>query len=259
MKRNDVSEDLEQLGAEVEAELAADYSDATERASHSGRFVMMANFLRALFLPYAEGFAEFRAIGSGPAQTAFLDINDVCADGDKNALKQAYRWCVERNDGGQGIYVGVLPRVRHSGTEEDVSRAAWFWTDVDYKIGGEQAAYDAVFSGECEADIVVCSGNGLHAYYHIDDCNYVIETEEQRARFKRMVSQFQQSVLPGMDPVKDVARILRLPGFYNTKEPDSPKYVDLLRMPSEAFWNGENWSVGSRDSDVSQQRKTERT
>ena len=243
-----MTEDLEQLGAEIDAELA-ECGDAVERASHSGRFVIMASFLRALFWPYESGFVEFRAIGNdraeGRPETKFLPIADLYEGGDKGALKQAYRECLNANEAGYGVYMGVLPRAVQRGREVDVTRAGWFWTDVDFKIAGEDAAYDAVFKGENEPDLVVCSGNGLHAYYHIDDCNYLLDTKEQRTRFKVMLSRFQQSVQPGMDPVKDVARILRLPGFYNTKQKDDPKFVSVLRTPPQAFWDGDNWSVRS--------------
>src|SRR5690349_22462869 len=68
------------------------------------------------------------------------------------------------------IYFGVNARVGRDGTKEGVRWVRAYHADVDYKwFGTRQDALDAVVGYELEPSLVVETGNGLHAYWLLDE------------------------------------------------------------------------------------------
>lgn len=108
--------------------------------------------------------------------------------------------------------------------------------DVDVKAGvethygtlDEARAAIAVFEEAfLPASAVVCSGNGLHAYWSFD-CDVPSEQwEELAARFKALVKRF--GVLADPACTADAARVLRVPGTRNHKDPRQPRPVLIER------------------------------
>lgn len=128
---------------------------------------------------------------------------------------------VVRQEGSQAdVFFGVLPRNTEG---EPVGPVRYLWADLDDKLGGRGAVISAALP---TADIIVDSGNGLHAYWRLTEPMEF--TTETKPIFQRCLSAFQQKIMPGCDNTSDPARILRVPGTNNFKDPESPKEVRLI-------------------------------
>lgn len=224
--------ELETLALAADAEtLAAVGQEYLDRLYRINEFWAMQAFLRCLFAPYREGFVEMRAI---KAQTRpgrrFFPIGDIWAD--KTAMKETFRWATGYQNTGHAIYCGVLPRARQAGTKADIVTGHWIWADVDFKLEDSTVAIRRVMNATITPDMVVLSGNGLHAYWLVPQGFNLSDTEEVRT-FEKSLKRFQQIAQPGSDPVQDISRVLRLPGFKNLKNKENPRPVTLARVPQE--------------------------
>ena len=125
----------------------------------------------------------------------------------------------ELNQDGQNIYVGINPRSRKGGKAEDVKRFRTFFVDWDgVSLEYIQHAYDA--AGVADPTLVVASGHGYHAYWRLDED--AVSVKEMDAS---TWSAYQRGLIAALnsDPaIKDPSRIMRLPGFLNTKSDEQP-------------------------------------
>ncbi len=119
---------------------------------------------------------------------------------------------------GFGIYFGVCPREEKKGTSDTVRTAPALWADVDAKrFDGDKPSALAVLKrlpAELQPSIIVDSGHGYHFYWLLT-CPVSFD-----ATFSATLKGLQQTL--DSDPVFDAARILRLPGFENRKDPAEP-------------------------------------
>lgn len=228
----DLANALEQWQDE---EFGAAFIDKTLRIN---RYQMMCDYLRILFAPYqGHGYAELRAICQGQKPCRYwITVADLFhPEKSSGVLKNAYRWAHERQLQGYDIYCGVLPRGRQAGTRKDVYRACMTWVDIDFKVGGQESAFHAI--EVVEPEMVVLSGNGIHAYYQLKD---VLELTVPNVKaFESSLHKMQQKIQPGSDSTQDISRVLRLPGTFNLKDKKNPRPVLLARVPrsSGAFTN----------------------
>jgi len=127
-------------------------------------------------------------------------------------LSEAVRDLIHENRQGQHIYVGANPRRVWGGTRsKDVACARCLFADFD--------GIDPYTARDrwCDADmptptLVIASGHGVHAYWRLAEpiTDVALWTRCQ----KRLIA------LLGSDrAIHDPARIMRLPGFLNHKEP----------------------------------------
>lgn len=128
---------------------------------------------------------------------------------------------IRQQEGSQAdVFFGVLPR---GSGGEPVGPIRYLWADLDDKLGGRGAVISAALP---TADIIVDSGNGLHAYWRLTEPMEF--TTEMKSIFQRCLGAFQQKIMPGCDNTSDPARILRVPGTKNYKDPENPKEVRLI-------------------------------
>jgi hypothetical protein len=90
--------------------------------------------------------------------------------------------------------------------------------------------------------IVVFTGNGIHAWWLLKE-PFVFDTQEERKDAMRLLARFHamlaaRSAARGWvyDKLSDLARILRVPGTKNMKDPERPKDVAVLSH-EERFYN----------------------
>lgn len=167
-----------------------------------------ARFLRDLFCPYDAGYIELRAWRVEGKQKSPIQEFFPVAD-----YERAADCAIRRSDAGEDVYFGVLPRdTTRNGKKENVSRAAWFWLDVDFKTT-PQADAEAAMADDAP-DVVVHSGGGLHCYWRLT--NVLDLDAATKRRFEASVARKIRSV--GGDPsAKDASRVLRVPGTNNYK------------------------------------------
>ncbi len=138
------------------------------------------------------------------------------------------------------VYFGVLPRQGRSGTQSDVSFAAWIWSDVDGGTDGVPGAVRIVRESHLPLPhIAVISGGGLHCYWRLTT---VVELRDVEAHqtFKNVLKRLcmrigGQSTGAHADWSRaDTASILRVPGTYNLKRQNEPRPVRLARFQPDA-------------------------
>ena len=119
---------------------------------------------------------------------------------------------IDDNQQDQHIYIGGNPRQSIGGTKnEDVACARCLFADFDgVKLDEVEQRWQA--AGLPAPTITVASGHGFHTYWRLTKpiCDMVLW------------SQLQQRLIATLDSDKaihDPARIMRLPGFRNHKEP----------------------------------------
>jgi hypothetical protein len=98
-------------------------------------------------------------------------------------------------------------------------------------------------------DMVVCSGGGLHVYYLLKEC-YPLTTETGRQRFKDVLKRLSFAI--GGEAPKahsdascaDVARVLRVAGTWNHKQPENPRRVEVWHETPEPEFTFLEWEAG---------------
>jgi hypothetical protein len=135
------------------------------------------------------------------------------------------------------IFFGVNtvrgPARRNSGrgTEADVTRLTCLWVELDVKPGACPSldvaraiiASLSIILGT-RPSVIVESGHGLHAYWPISDghINGDFTTGHARAlmrRWGRLAAVVADKLNISVDPVFDLARMMRVPGTVNNKDP----------------------------------------
>ena len=127
--------------------------------------------------------------------------------------------------------LGEVPRGR--GKESDVIRLAALIADLDFKKGGcgdlvtAYAIIAAISEALGEDPVAIThSGHGLQPYWAVEVASALglTNTEAKRLldRFKALVQKVAADHGCGVDAVFDLARVLRLPGSVNYKDPENP-------------------------------------
>jgi len=138
------------------------------------------------------------------------------------------------------------------GKTEDVLAFSAIAMDIDIHGEGKESqnlptsldeAKELITSFSLRPSILVKSGRGLHAYWLLDE-DYLVENEEDRAAAKIFVANFHEGVNRFFAPVEfdhtqDLARVLRLPGFTNLKDPDNPLPVEILYIEADLRYTRE--------------------
>jgi hypothetical protein len=116
---------------------------------------------------------------------------------------------IDANEAGANVYVGVNPRSRRGGKEEDVVRARCLFADfddTDLKLARSRWAK----AGLPSPTMTLASGNGVHAYWRLTGS--IADLDDWRELQRAMIAAL------GSDPrIHDPPRIMRLPGFDNQK------------------------------------------
>ena len=148
---------------------------------------------------------------------------------------------------GQDVYVGVGLAPRNYGPgrrcpSEEIAGLVGLWADFDLRSEAHghkvlpPTVQDAltIIPEVLPPTLVVATGNGAHAWWLFKE-PYIFDGQEERKTAARLVARWQ--TLLGLnaaargwafDRLLDLARILRIPGTVNTKDPAHPKPVTLL-------------------------------
>jgi hypothetical protein len=162
-------------------------------------------------------------MNQGKVQMRFWELPRT--EEDWNGIGEA---CVQWSDEGNDVYVGVLPRWRKGGRDNDVHTAATIWCDIDDLNGLDQTATLA------KVTVAVRSGRGLHCYRRLKTTGIGTKPTEQRD-FIQLLQRWMLSLSSAADiKCKNPSRILRVPGTLNWKNRELPKLVELAKFPTEA-------------------------
>ena len=182
--------------------------------NHTGRQgkSQTLDFFRVIFGQQAGGFLELRAF-PGPQQFFF----SISSELDK-AAALAVRL---KNQ----VYYSAAPRSQQKGTADAVNTMPDLWVD------GDEGALPWT-SLALTPGIVVNTGNIAGDHYHAHYLlNSPLELKTKSDRDKAVAYlKALCTVLKGDPKSCDIARILRVPGTYNTKEPTHPGLCHIIEL-----------------------------
>ena len=139
------------------------------------------------------------------------------------------------NQAGRNIYFGVGLRRKRSGKKGDVLAIPALWVDLDAKdfSQGKPEALAALnrLSADLCPSMVLDSGHGIHAYWLLEPA-VTLNGNGEMERVERTLRGLADH-LDGDPTVADVARIMRLPGFLNVKDPENPVPCKLLDIHAD--------------------------
>jgi len=144
------------------------------------------------------------------------------------------------------VYVGVGLSPHdfgplHRCPSDKIAGLAGFWADFDLKSDAHPKTKlpttigDAlsVIPTEMAPTLVVATGNGAHAWWLFKE-PLIFDSDEERQHAARLISRWQtllrlNAATKGwaFDRLSDLARVLRIPGTVNAKDPNNPKDVIL--------------------------------
>lgn len=156
------------------------------------------------------GYVEVRSIRQGKVHQWWESDRQAAVD-----------LALGESDKGWEAYFGVLPRIERAGGSEAISaETTVLWADLDAKlVGSKQLALQRLTRAYVSPSVVVDSGHGYHAYWKLD------APVPWHMAYLAMRGIAQD--LRG-DHVYDMARILRIPGTMNWKDPDYPMPVRAI-------------------------------
>lgn len=133
---------------------------------------------------------------------------------------------------GYGIYVAACPRKSMAprgrrGSVADVDTVVSFYAELDSVKDGRSVADDmaALEDSELPPSVMVKSGGGVHAYWLLDKPHTFAEDEKPLA--KSVLRELRRRY-NGDPQAAELARVLRLPGFANTKPERGNALVEMV-------------------------------
>lgn len=124
------------------------------------------------------------------------------------------------NRGKANLYAGVLPRVAGGGECKDCLPGLAAWADIDGGCSPRDAWKRAKTNGLPDPSVVVNSGHGAHLYW-------LLKEKATPQQLTGLVADI-ITVLGSDKSVKDAARIMRMPGFTNWKEPVAQAKIEYM-------------------------------
>lgn len=169
----------------------------------------LGEFLAALFAPH--DLIELRLIETwqrcGQRESHCVGRQWLTSD----ALHSAWPALRSQNRSGANVFFGVNPRKRQGSKKADVAFCRTLWADLDNVRPQEESRW-AAFP---PPSVIVDSGHGVHLYWRLSQ-PVMLSTSASRTLVEAVLRGMYQTL--ESDPVQDVSRLLRLPGFANVKD-----------------------------------------
>lgn len=185
-------------------------------ASRTGpRKITASDFLQALFAPYYargfRGFIEIRLLSKSGARSYFFRGLEIL--------------CRRRFESRKvHSYYGLSPREIRQGRKEAVKWMLALWADLDAKsfTNGKADAWNVLRRFEIRPSAIVDSGYGLQALWFLNEPAAVLESGAVECILTGLAK-----ALGGDPAVCETARVFRLPGSFNVKDPENPLLVKI--------------------------------
>ena len=135
------------------------------------------------------------------------------------------------------IYFGACLRTIKEGNKKSVKEVPCLWTDLDGKdyIGGKEEAFVKLQEFPIRPTAVNDTGHGYHVLWLLRE-PFLVENEQDIVKIESYLKAITQA-LGGDSSCAEIARVLRFPGTYNYKYPDSPKLVTNIEFNSAQQYN----------------------
>ena len=184
---------------------------------------MLDKFTSVLFEP--EDIVEIRCIprnrGSAERAQQFWtmaeDVGDLAPKLEK------------LNGQGRNIFVGVLPRASSGvGEDEDALSGRVLWADIE-EIAPERALKRLQKLKLPTPTMALNSGNGVHAYWKLDETAYPEDLSVAVYSLAKYVM--------GDAKVFNPSRVMRLPGYLNTKYAPDKKMCEIIHFDGDLTYS----------------------
>jgi hypothetical protein len=194
------------------------------------------------FYPPAHRAAFLNALFAN-SNGSLLELRLITDQEDERRRKHADRVFVNRVDAllahlppsgyrqfGHGVFVGVCPRAQTKGNKVSVKAAGWLWADLDEKDfpGGKAEALRRLEAFPLRYTMLTDTGHGYHAFWRLTAA-VPTRTEGEQQAFERYLKRLCLH-LGGDWAVCELARVMRVPGSWNIKDPNDPLPVRLLDL-----------------------------
>lgn len=189
---------------------------------------MKTRFLQILFPDLRDSFIEIRRIGTGAVKSVFYRSIQELLDAMPKSIDEK---------SGYNVYFGACPRNKREGSKGAIKNIHALWADMDGKDfkGGKEEALKRLNDFPLRPTAIVDSGHGYHAYWILKE-DEVINNPEDIVRIESYLKRL--AVILGADiQATEIARVLRLPGTYNIKDPSSPALVDIINLDESLQYN----------------------
>jgi P4 family phage/plasmid primase-like protien len=193
--------------------------------------------LETLWSDADRGLLAICSLPSGKAE--FFDLSE----GD--AIERASK-SIRGANSKQNVYhtLGLLKGLPEGrGKESEVIAIPALWMDID--IAGYahkksnlpsslQECLDFLDDFPLKPTLIINSGHGLHVYWVFREVWY-FDGVDERKKARLLSDKFQSTLIQrakekswDLDKISDLARLLRVPGTYNYKNPHDPKLVEII-------------------------------
>lgn len=138
-------------------------------------------------------------------------------------------------------YFGVAPKETEEGYKTAIKYITSLWVDVDFGSDGhkkkskfetEKEALESINRFQIEPSIIVLSGYGFQCYWLLKEPYEITDTNQ----IEKILKSINESI-GGDSGTHDITRILRLPSTLNTKVPDNPKKVEIIKFKPDLKYN----------------------
>ncbi len=177
----------------------------------------------------------------------------------------------------QDVYVGVGLAAKdygptHRCPSDEIAGIRGLWADLDLRSDAHDkkalppTIQDAltIIPEPLAPTMVVATGNGAHAWWLFKE-PYIFDTDKERRTAARLVARWHtllrlKAAARGwaFDRLSDLARVLRIPGTLNLKDPANPKPVTLFAHSGRRYnpSDFEDWldEAAIADPDLQQQQ-----
>ncbi len=187
-------------------------------------------FIKLLFPSLQNGFIEIRAIHpkTKEVKSLFYPSFDelMYSQVDIDSLSKEFN-----------VYFGVCQRQSKKGDKKAVKQTQSLWVDLDGKdfAGGKEEVLRRLKSFPISPTIIVDSGNGYHVYWLLKE-PFEITCEQDIHKIEAFLKAIAKTLGGDLNSA-ELARVLRLPGTINHKNPDSLLTVSILELNENKLCN----------------------
>jgi len=138
---------------------------------------------------------------------------------------------------GYGLYFGVCLRSKKEGNKDSVKQVRSLWADIDWKdySGGQEEALRRLKEFPLKPTAIVCSGHGYQSYWCLREPEATSNPDDV-VRVEGFLKRL--AIVLGADRnAAEIARVLRLPGTYNLKDPSKPVPVTIFQLEEGLQYN----------------------
>lgn len=156
-----------------------------------------------------------------PPINRFISLNEI------NSIPKILKTYPKRD-----AYFAVATREKGKGKKENIGQFPCLFLDVDFKDISEKEVLNRLKEFSLRASFIIYSGHGMHIYWLLKEPPSKAETNQVEILNKKLAAFFHGDISS-----TEAARILRIPGTLNFKDPSSPKEIVLKNFNPENQFN----------------------